>query len=416
MEQVLLEIARGLRDIESLDDLLPRVLASATEIFGADRALFAICDSQGNVRRAVRHNMHVGEDGRLPISDGLIQQVLNEHRTVFVQDTAKSHDYNAHDSVKIHNIRFMLGVPVMSPSHIMGVLYVDSTHGQYMERNQDPYVDKQRLLEGLAGVVSLVLRHLQALEEQQYRERFTAAVFHNVRSKLHVIGTNADEVARCLPPDALDIVESLKGTVEALSALSTSVLELHKLEEMRSSPVVWLDPVIELRQRARSFDRLARSVTGRSVVVEVSNAPMILTDAARFGMVVDELVLNAIKYSAGRQPVTVNVLAAETPPASSEDFPMHRIPQLRAKPGAEAIRLKVTNANRNGRIPREKLERMFDRFRREDDDWRFQSSGLGLSVVRELVASLAGAIHVESDFEVTSFVVDLPVRVEPIDD
>ena len=415
MERVLRAIARALEGVKSLDDLLPQVLAEATAIFGADRAMFAVCDPVGRIRRATPHGMDFGPDGRLPVSDGLIRQVLASHESVVVEDVEDS-DFNDRESVKLNNIRFMMGVPVMGPTGLMGVLYIDSTHGKY----RGPPADKKALLEGLAGLVSIVLQYLQVIEEQRYRYRFTASVFHNVRNTLHVLQTNMDHLGQRVDGDDRDVVNTVKASIDSLGTLSSSVLELHKLETNRSSPAVWVNLSVELHQRIKLLDAFARSVTRQSLHFEAATSPMILTDAARLGMIIDELLLNAVKYSAPDHAVQVAVQTLDKgyqPPSIAEPAdPMHRLPQLRAENDAAFVRITVANAHRHGPISPETRRLMFEPYvRTEGQDaslWQTYSSGLGLYVVKELVTSLGGDITLHSDETTTTFVVDLPTVVQ----
>ena len=414
MEDGLTAIALGLSEIESLDELLPFVLLKATEMFSADRAMFAVCDPQGRIRRATRHNMEVREDGRLPVSDGLVNAVLTERRTVVIEDTAKSL-FNSRESVKLNNIRFMLGVPVMGGKRLLGILYIDSTSQKYL----GPPINEQRRLEGLAGVVSLTLRHIESAEEKNYRERFLEAVMHNVRNSLQVMRATIEGLAHePQSEDSQDLIDTLKGSVTSLDAVSSSVLELNKLEDAKSSPTVWIDPVIEIRQRTRFIALFARTVTQKDVVLDTRPTPMVYTDAARFGMVVDELLLNAIKYSGDDRAVSVTVHSIETPKQRPLSGPtdvagaMHRLPRLQPTSGTSFIRFTFTNANRAGRIAPDVLEKIFEPYTRAETQWSRYSTGLGLSVIRALVTSLGGAIFAESNDDTTSFSVDLPCQVD----
>ncbi len=420
MEALLAEITRGLGSVDSLEELLPFVLSKATAMFSADRAVFAVCNPGGEIRRAIRHNMPIDANGRLPVSGNLIQQVLSRRRTVFVPNTADLVDYESRDSVKSHNIRFMMGVPVMSASALMGVLYIDSTSMRYLS----PAGETQRYLEALAGLVSLALKNVQANEEQKYRNSFTAYAFHNVRNALHVMRTNADELAKkdYLKSDGVELVDTISGSIDRLATVSKSVLALHKLETAMTSPLVEIDPVVELRLRSEALERFAQTVLSKGIEVTSVPTPMLQTDGARFGMIVDELLLNAIKYSPAGQSITVAVHPSPntrpTPHPLAPDAPqMHRLPQMKISPQATFVSISVTNANRSGRIPPDKLRQLFAPFVGEEDDSApVPSSGLGLSMVREVVTSLGGDIRAESDDDVTSFIFELPTRIEYEDD
>ena len=407
---------RGLRSARSIDDILHFVLREATLLLDAERAMFAVCDAEGRVRMGVRHNMPLHEDeaGR-PFSGGLIQRVLSERRSVVVDDVRTSIDFNSRESVKLNDIRRMMGAPLLSPDEdILGVLYIDNTGRSAIAASDETTAR----LEMLADLSALALRNAQATEEGQYRNRMMAAYAHHVRGAIQVIRNNADFLSRpsSLNPDAQDAIDSIKRMSDELTTLSTSAVELHRLESSASTPAIHLDPAAELKERAECLDPVAQSITGHRIDVQGEGAPMVHTDRARFGMAVDELLLNAIKYSPSTEPVRVDIHPSERPestPRSTSVGPMHRLHRLRATSTAGFVRVTITNANKSGPIPAERIGQLFEPYvRGTDPSWAGYSSGLGLSVVKELADSLGGAVSVVSNDDHTAFSIDLPTETE----
>lgn len=416
MEIGLIDFMRGLGRVHSIETLLPYVLSTATKMFGAQRAMFAICDSSGRVRRAVPHNMLLPADGRQPFSEQLIREVLERHASVVVDDTSKDQAVFNRESVRANDIRCMMGVPVIRKTDeaLLGVLYIDRTGSRWHLGASTREVTAA--LEAVATTVSLALQNFQAAEERKYRDRLMTAFVHHVRGTLQVLRTTADGMR----PEHLDelnraAINSTKGVIDGLTAVSTSALHLHKLETAVHSTIVYLDPTVETRQRAQSFDLFAKSFLDHSIVVEaLGQVPMIRTDPTRFGMLVDELLLNAIRYSANTKPVSVwvqPISAVQRLPDRPSSSRMHSLPMLEATDDSEFIRWSIHNANRTGPIPSERIESIFEPFVRGANDSRGPSTGLGLSIVREIVTSLGGVVWADSDEEGTTFCVELPTDV-----
>jgi PAS domain S-box-containing protein len=121
-----------------------------------------------------------------------------------------------------------------------------------------------------------------------------------------------------------------------------------------------------------------------SSVVWQAEAPVVGTwDRARMEQVVTNLVLNAIKYGAGK-PIQIH-LAAED----------------------DKARLVIAD-NGNGIEP-SRLPYVFERFERGVSARHYGGLGLGLYISRQIVVAHGGSIGVESELGVgTAFVVELP--------
>ncbi|MEO1339096.1 MAG: GAF domain-containing protein [Myxococcota bacterium] len=278
MERQLSEIVQGLAEIQHLDDLLPYVLEAATEMFAADRAMFAVYDQEGRVRRSTRFNMKVGPDGRLPVSEKLIQQVLRGDRAVIIDDIFKHIDLASRDSVKMNDIRFVVAAQIKVGGTVSGILYIDKLHTPGPGHTEE---QQSSLIKLLASSVSLAMRNLQAVEKQKYQSLFTASVIHNTRNNLHVMRANMDLLKRLtLGQNVDEVIDTTVASLESLQTFATSVLRLYELEATRTSPLIWIDPSVELEQRAASLELYARSITDQPIQIELSEVSMILTAAA----------------------------------------------------------------------------------------------------------------------------------------
>ena len=109
-------------------------------------------------------------------------------------------------------------------------------------------------------------------------------------------------------------------------------------------------------------------------------------DPDRLGQVLDNLLGNAVKYSARGEEVTIQVAALD----------------------GEA-RLQVTD--RGAGIPPEVLPRLFERFYRADHTGGSSGLGLGLYIARMLVEAHGGRIWAESEVgRGSAFTIALPLH------
>lgn len=233
----------------------------------------------------------------------------------------------------------------------------------------------------------------QAIE---MRDRFLAVASHELRTPLSVVYGHWELLARWLrnDPDAASrpnankietSVQRLGKGVDQLRRLVEELLDVSRLAhgrmDLRRGPV---DLVSLVRQ---SVDDASASAAAGRLHLHLPDAAMIgHWDAARLGQVVDNLLLNALKYSPGDRPVEVAVTRS-----------------------GEHARLRITDEGIG--IPPDELESIFEPFSRAHNAsaQHFPGLGLGLAVSREIVTRLGGRMWAESEGEGrgSSFFVEL---------
>ncbi|MCA1588321.1 MAG: PAS domain S-box protein [Chloroflexi bacterium] len=233
----------------------------------------------------------------------------------------------------------------------------------------------------------------QAIE---MRDRFLAVASHELRTPLSVVYGHWELLARWLrnDPDAASrpnadkievSVQRLGAGVDQLRRLVEELLDVSRLAhgtmDLRRAPV---DLVAAVRQAVD--DASASAAIGR-LSLELPEGPLIgQWDAARLGQVLDNLLLNALKYSPGDRPVEVAL----------------------TRLGGVA-RLSVTDAGIG--IPPDEIESIFEPFSRAQNAsaQHFPGLGLGLAVSREIVTRLGGRMWADSEGEGrgSSFFVEL---------
>jgi PAS domain S-box-containing protein len=113
--------------------------------------------------------------------------------------------------------------------------------------------------------------------------------------------------------------------------------------------------------------------------------PLLVTDLSTLNRILAELMDNACKYTPANGTITVFA---------------------RSRP--EGFQIGVANSGIE--ISADEIPRIFDRFYRipKQDPWRYSGTGLGLALVKKLVAHLKATIQVESAAGQTTFIVTFP--------
>jgi signal transduction histidine kinase len=222
---------------------------------------------------------------------------------------------------------------------------------------------------------------LDRLERSSARQRsFVADAAHELRSPLTAIRAQL-EVARAHPGDAdwSQTAADALVDVERLSRLVDDLLVLARIEDGGHHP---RPESVDLGQIAD--DVVARTVSDVTLRRSGDDEVAVLGDVDALTRVISNLVDNAARHA--RTGVTIDV---------------------RRQPG-DGVRLTV--ADDGPGIPAEDRTRVFERFTRLDGARSRDAggSGLGLSIVRELVRAYGGDVRLEDNGPGLRAVVTLP--------
>jgi signal transduction histidine kinase len=222
---------------------------------------------------------------------------------------------------------------------------------------------------------------LDRLERSSARQRsFVADAAHELRSPLTAIRAQL-EVARAHPGDAdwSQTATDALVDVERLSRLVDDLLVLARIEDGGHRP---RPESVDLGQIAD--DVVARTVSDVALRRSGDDEVAVLGEVDALTRVVSNLVDNAARHA--RTGVTIDV---------------------RRQPG-DGVRLTV--ADDGPGIPAEDRTRVFERFTRLDGARSRDAggSGLGLSIVRELVRAYGGDVRLEDNGPGLRAVVTLP--------
>ena len=248
----------------------------------------------------------------------------------------------------------------------------------------------------LATAIAMVMvstRRAQRLAAQQME--FVAGVSHELRTPLAVIRTAAENLADDVVHDA----EKTRQYGELINhegrRLSNMVERVLLYAKMRGDNLQFEHQAVDLI--ATIEDAVASSSVGgtdRSVKVRKElpeSLARIMGDPAALSSVIRNLISNAIKYS--RQEGIVTIQARES---GTESGPV----------------IQVAIHDQGEGIPSRELPHLFDPFFRGERarQTQIEGSGLGLSLVKQVVEAHGGRIDVTSTPGAGStFVVELPV-------
>ncbi len=229
----------------------------------------------------------------------------------------------------------------------------------------------------IAVVRDVTERKLMQDRERKAQLQFLSALAHEIRNPLTPMLSSAGMLGELLgtAPDSIH-GRLLANLINGAQILKTRVDELLDVAAFEAGALrldlAWLDPKQALEE-IYDFMRPEAERRGQKLALEVPvHLPTVRADKRRFRQVVENLMLNAMKFSPEGRPITVR--------ARAED------------------RCLVVEVEDRGRgISQEEQKRLFQPyFRTEQDRQRFHGLGIGLALSRQIVEAHGGRIWVKS--------------------
>lgn len=415
----LLELGRLLNS--SLD--LPLVLETAIEqvigFVGAERGFILLVElPTGNVRgeavrgleKAALEATLTGADStnQAGISRSIVEKVLETRTAVLSHNAMEDPRFAQRQSVHLAHLRSVLCVPLLTQGRLLGVIYLDNRvrTGVFTERqlsmlsafaNQAAVaLENARLYANLSTSLNEQLQLQEALyrketqrlaleEASRMKSEFLGIVAHELRNPLTTItgyvqtlladvGHTLDHAIRT------EFYEAIAADADRLQELISELLDVSRIEAGRPLSLVLkpvaLQPVIDRQLRRMRFDKFVTPRHRLQAEVAPDLAPTLLADESKLNQIISNLLSNAVKYSPEGGPVT---LCCRNDPENPD-----------------RVCILVRDAG-IGLTP-EQQERLFQSYERleRDEISNIPGTGLGLFLVKNLVALHGGTISVES--------------------
>jgi signal transduction histidine kinase len=309
--------------------------------------------------------------------------------------------------VSAANVYFTAGSALWTSPHLLRIAFFYSVALFYGHVISQIKRERQRANKGFAWAKELEAKvaertaelsrlYDQSLAASRLKSEFMANMSHELRTPLAIIIGYADMLldksAQLQDEDRERMIARIGEAARDQAHLVDTVLDLGKVESGRmpvdNQPVLLDRFALALQQRQRI--PLPDQVALRWRVAP--DLPLIETDLAKLTIVLDNLINNAIKFTAaGSITVTIRDLAER-----------------------KQVEFRIDDTGPG--IAEEDLPTIFDAFHQLDGSTARTHGGvgLGLTIVHKYVGLLGGEIAVSSAVgSGTSFVVTLPYRPQP---
>jgi len=394
-----------LRRLEAQLDLEPLMegcCRALLELTGADRCSIMVLDSDTEqlvVRWAHGSRVKLTKKGGLKfrMGEGLCGWVARSQKAFCSVDASREPRFmpTAPPGRKFRPVKAICCLPLVTEGRTVGVVNLSSFKPSRRFRWTQTGAAK-RFLDRLARVIAQTtqLREAEAVTQRLRRQakatsETVAQVSHEVRTPLALINEAAqqmlDGLAGTLSTDQEQLARLIKSQGDRMLKLVTELLDLSRIESGRLALAREpLDPAAVIREVQ---SRYALLVSPRKLVLELEPVPPVYGDRSRLAQVVENLITNAVKFTPSDGTITV---------------------RLKARGRCAELTVADTGI---GISPKEQ-RRLFEKFSqlRVPASMNTRGTGLGLTIVKEVVQLHGGSVRVESaQGKGASFIVSFPV-------
>lgn len=414
--QAIKEIGRAITSPMPVEEICRRVLQLALRILHVDVGAVGLLREDGALELVAYQGCTLAEPPAIRIGEGISGAVVQTGASRAVPDVKREPEY------VVFNTRVCseLVAPIIYDQEVIGFIDVESyEQGRFREENEEviTFLEalanqaaiaikasqmRQEIVERLgpsmaidpgltaAGLQDLLIEELQGKIEElaaanRAKSEFLAHMSHDLRGPLNVIVGLSNllvnpEVAPTLNDEKRrESLELIRSNGEVLSSLIGNILDLSAVEAGRA------EINLETLNAASIFGYLgqvARTLakeSGKDLEISVTVDPLIsqiTVDEGKFMRIMHNLISNAVKF---------------TPPGGQIS--------IMARPGTvDRTSLYVAVSDTGIGIATEDHDRVFQAFHQVDSPVarQYHGTGLGLTVVSQLVELHGGRVWLES--------------------
>lgn len=256
---------------------------------------------------------------------------------------------------------------------------IDEALLKYLANQEKEHLEQEIRQKNIA--LDQANRKLRKLDE--LKSNFTASVSHEIRTPLNSVRESLtlllDGVADPKTERGQRVLEIARRNIDRLTSMINDLLDFSKIEAGKLRIRLEdcnLETLID--EVTTGFQGVAQSKKIKLIYEPKAEAQSVYADAERVIQVITNLVNNALKFTAPGGTVTANYSIIEN------DM------------------IKVTVADSGMGVPKEDLERIFERFEQSEHSNKdipkgTRGTGLGLSICNELIKMHHGKIWAESE-------------------
>ena len=382
--QQLINISCDLASELDLNILLSKIVHAAREVSDAKEASILMYDpNKGTLyfQAATNLDTQLQRGLNVPLKGSIAGWIVENHKPVIVDNPQvdKRHFDYVGKITKI-TCESLLGIPLITKGKVIGVLEViNKREGNFTQDDQD-------ILLALGAQAAVAIENSRLFSQTDLIGEFV----HEIRTPLSALSAAAHLLKnnRIAEDQKKKMIQILEAEIDSLSDMSSSFLDLVRFESGRKRYKV---TDIDIRDILVDCYEIVISEVQKNnlkLVLDLPDSlPIIEGDYKQLKQAFLNLLNNAIKYNKEGGEVIL-------------------------KARAESNQIVITIADTGLGIPEDEQSRVFEKFYRvRSHRDQVQGTGLGLSVVKQIVQGHGGEVDFSSQVDIgTTFIVTFPTK------
>lgn len=410
--KVLNDIAISSGKAIDIDQILNLIVQKSINAIKAEQGTIHLITSNKNkpfttiVRQddssSLKHEYHIGLN--------ITGWVLSNKKPLIIEDLSRDIRFNASEE-EIKNIHSVLCVPIWYEGEIIGLMMLINKKGKKYFSNND-----LTLFTIISVQAGQLIKNLE-LQRESFQKRkeseklqeldrlktnFFTNISHEFRTPLTLIMGPAKQI--------FDQTKDIKIKEEAsiiyrnasrLNNLANQILDLSRIEagqmKLKTMP---LNLMMIINEIVASFQSLAELKKIELKHKFQSEKIIIYLDRDKFDKILSNLLSNAIKFTPKNGYINIEVRITSI------------LNSIQNKVETKEKFVEIIISDSGIGIPKDHLNKIFDRFYQVDSDFpdKYEGTGIGLALTKELVELHKGEILVESEKgKGTRFKILLPI-------
>lgn len=381
--QQLINIASDLGSELDLNILLSKIVQAAADVSNAQEASILMYDPVKEslyFQAATNLDSQLNRGLKVPIEKSIAGWIVTNQEPLIVDDPQKdSRHFDYIGKITQIECRSLLGIPLVTKGHVIGVLEVINKK----EGNFSP--EDQEVLMALGAQAAVTIENSRLFLQSDLIGEFV----HEIRTPLSALSAAVHLLKnkRVSDDQKAKMIDILEVEIQALAEMSNSFLDLARLESGRKHYHVKDFDLRDLLHECYQIMDNEVQDQGLRLNLEITDdLPRINGDRGKLKQALINLINNAIKFNQDQGSI-----------------------QITAQPLEDEVMISIADTGIG--IPRKHLDQIFKKFFRVPEHREhIPGTGLGLSVVKQIVTGHGGRIQVHSEEGVgTTFTIYLPV-------
>ncbi len=381
----LAETSAVLNSTMRLKPLLGSIMDTAAEIVDAEAASVLLWDykKQELVFAATTTSDTYGQEligKQVPLEGSIAGRVMRENQIVAIDHV---HDtighYSKIDEQTLFQTRSVLGVPMRSRNRIIGVLEAVNKRRAVWTKDDSYYLSVLAAqaavaIEGAQLITQLQLANEELSQLDKLKSSFIAIASHELRTPLGVILGYASFLQDTLDPQVREHASKMVNGAMQLRRIIEDLTNLRYMEQSQLELNLEEVPLADvLREVGAELQSLAEAKRHELMIALPPPALRVRVDRLRIGMVISNVLNNAIRFTPDGGKINVRV-----------------------EQKLREVWIIVSDTGIG--LAKDQLERIFERFYQIEDHMTRVNGGLGigLSIARALVEAHGGRLWASS--------------------